>query len=257
LRAASRAGRQCHSFNRHSHVSSRTQNRVRLDRLQRPICLLLAAYCSLLTLPVSSFRLPSVPAACIAPAVLVVSAVEAAPLADAPVAKRHAVQFARDSVAVGPAAAPAVCAVQAPAASAPAAVANDAPALAVFDFAGAAHAEVAPAVAQHAVAAVAELFVVWRHLFAPAVARASSVADPADGLVGLLVGPPPGRSHLELFADPTAGSATAAFAGARFGRPAQLVLPGQPSVVRAPALSQDLAAGSLASFEPRSLHADP
>ena len=86
----------------------------------------------------------------------------AVPAVDALLAEQRAVPTARDSVAAAPAVVSPPCVVVAPATSAPAAVASDAPALAAFDFAGAARAEIEPAVAQRrAVAAVTESSVVW------------------------------------------------------------------------------------------------
>ena len=152
-------------------------------------------------------------------------------------AEQGAALTARGLAEAEPAAA--LCVVAAAVASAPAAVVNDALAPAVFDFAGAAHAEIEPAVArQHAVAAVTELFVDAQPLSAPAVVDAAIDADPADGFVGPLVGPLPGRSRLELFADPIAVDATPVFAVARFGRRGLPVSPGRPFVARVPARPQ-------------------
>ena len=168
----------------------------------------------------------------------------AAPAVDVLLAERRAVPTARDLVAAAPAVVAPPVVVAAPAISAPAVVANDAPALAAFDFAGAARAEIGPAVARRrAVAAVTESSVVWQLPFAPAVADASSVAGPA---VGPPVDPPPAQLHLELFADPTAVCAVLASAGARLGRRAQPVWPDQPFVVPALALPQGSAAESSA-----------
>ena len=170
----------------------------------------------------------------VVPGVPVVSA-EPAAAAGLP-AEQGAALTARGLVEAEPAAA--LCVVAA-VASAPAAVVNDALAPAVFDFAGAAGAEIEPAVArQHAVAAVTELFVDAQPLSAPAVVDAAIDADPADGFVGPLVGPLPGRSRLELFADPIAVDATPVFAVARFGRRGLPVSPGRPFVARVPAQLQ-------------------
>lgn len=185
---------------------------------------------------------------------VVAPAVSAGPAAaDALLAEPRAALTARGLVAAEPAAVAPPGVVVAPTISALAVVANDALAPAVFDFAGAARAEIEPAVAEpRVVAAVTESSVAWQLPSAPAVADASFVVGPAEEPVGPPVGLLPGPLRLELFARLIAVCATPASAGARFDHRAQPVWPDQPFAVLVPALLQGLAVGPSAQ-----LHADP